>query len=61
MIKDRLGIEPTIRDGGTGKFDVIVDGETIVERGGNSLTRIFGAGYPDPEEVVEQIAKRVGR
>jgi|307.fasta_scaffold544852_2 hypothetical protein len=61
MIKQRFGIEPMITDGGTGKFDVIVDGETIVERGGNSLTRIFGAGYPDPGEVVEQIAKRVGR
>jgi hypothetical protein len=61
MIKQRLGIEPTITDGETGKFDVIVDGETIVQRGGNSLTRIFGAGYPDPQQVVEEIEKRVGR
>ena len=61
MIKERLGIESTITDGETGKFDVILDGETIVQRGGNSLTRIFGAGYPDPEQVVEKIEKRVGK
>jgi hypothetical protein len=61
MIKERLGIEPTITDGETGKFDVIVDGDLIVQRGGNSLTRIFGAGYPDPEQVVEKIEKHVGK
>lgn len=61
MIKQRFGIEPVITDGETGKFDVIVDGETVVQRGGNPLTRIFGAGYPDPERVVEEIGKRVGR
>jgi hypothetical protein len=61
MIKQRFGIEPIIRDGETGKFDIIVNGETIVQRGGNSLTRIFGAGYPDPERVVEAIGRRVGR
>ena len=61
MIKQRLGIEPTIKDGETGKFDVIVDGETVVERGGNPLTRIFGAGYPDPEQVVQKIEKKMGK
>jgi hypothetical protein len=61
MIKQRFGIEPIIRDGDPGKFEIIVDGETIVQRGGNSLTRIFGAGYPDPKLVIEQIGKRVVR
>jgi hypothetical protein len=61
MIKQRLGIEPIIKDGETGKFDVIVEGETIVERGGNPLTRIFGAGYPDPEQVMQKIEKKIGK
>jgi len=38
--------------GKSGQFDVIVDGETIASRGGNMLTRLFGAGWPDPEDVL---------
>jgi hypothetical protein len=34
---------------------VIADGKRIAERGGNRLTRSFGAGYPDLENVVEQL------
>jgi hypothetical protein len=58
LIKKRLNIEPVITSGKTGQFEVIADGEKIAERGGNWLTRSFGAGYPDLDSVVEQIEKR---
>jgi hypothetical protein len=60
MIKQRLGIEPTVTPGSTGQFDVIADGETVATRGGNWLTRSFGAGYPDLNNVVENLQKRNG-
>jgi len=53
LIKRRLELEAVATPGRTGQFEVIVDGKSIVERGGNWLTRSFGAGYPDPENVVE--------
>ena len=46
------------KPGQKGQFDVIVDGELIARRGGNFLTRSFGAGYPDFEEVVALIGRR---
>jgi len=58
LIKKRLGIEPVITPGKLGQFEVIADSERIVERGGNWLTRSFGAGYPDLESVVEQLEER---
>jgi hypothetical protein len=58
MIKQRLGIEPVVTPGNTGQFDVIADGETVAQRGGNWLTRSFGAGYPDLNGVVDKLQKR---
>jgi len=40
---------------------VIADGERIAERGGNWVTRRFGAGYPELDGVVEQLERRRGR
>lgn len=57
LIKKRLDIEAICRPGNTGQFDVIADGERIAKRGGNWLTRSFGAGYPDLDSVVEQLEK----
>ena len=62
MIKVRLGIdavlEPTSR---TGQFDVIVDSKRIASRGGNAATRIlFGAGFPDPSQVMDELARHRG-
>ena len=45
--------------GGTGQFDVVADNETVVRRGGNWMTRRFGAGYPDLESVVDLLEKRL--
>jgi hypothetical protein len=58
LIKKRLDIEAVITPGKTGQFEVIADGERIAERGGNWLTRSLGAGYPDLDSVVEQLARR---
>ena len=58
LIKKRLGIEAVLIPGKTGQFEVIADGERIAERGGNWLTRSFGAGYPDLNRVIEQLEHR---
>ena len=58
LIKKGLGIEAVVTPGKTGQFDVIADGETIAQRGGNWFTRSFGAGYPDLDSVVEKLAER---
>ena len=58
LIKKRLDIDAVTKPGSTGQFEVIADGETIVERGGNWFTRSFGAGYPDLVRVIEQLEKR---
>ena len=60
MIKKRLGIDAVVTPGKTGQFDVLADGEKVVERGGNWFTRSFGAGYPDLDSVVDQLQKRNG-
>ena len=59
MIKKRFGIEPVVTPGKTGQFEVLADGETVADRGGNWLTRSFGAGYPDFGDVMGQLEKRV--
>jgi hypothetical protein len=62
LIKKRLNIEAVLRPGKTGQFEIIADGERIAERGGNWLTRSFGAGYPDLDSVVERLEqKQTGR
>jgi len=57
LIRERLGIEAVKVPGATGQFDVVVDGKTIATRGGNWLTRSFGAGYPELDSLVEQLKK----
>lgn len=57
LIKSRMNVEVALVPGKTGQFDVVADGEKIAERGGNWLTRSFGAGYPDLESVVEKLEK----
>jgi len=58
LIKNRLDIEAVTKPGKTGQFEVLANGERIAERGGNWFTRSFGVGYPDLENVVEQLEKR---
>ena len=58
LIKKRLGIDAVVTAGNTGQFEVIADGEIVAERGGNWLTRSFGAGYPDLNSVVDKLQKR---
>ena len=58
LIRQRFGTEPIVTPGKKGQFTVTADGDPIAERGGNWLTRSFGAGYPDLEDVVKEIEKR---
>ena len=55
LIKNRLGIDTVLTPGKHGQFEVIADGKKVAERGGNWVTRSFGAGYPDLDGVVERI------
>jgi hypothetical protein len=57
LIKNRPNMEVVLTPGKTGQFDVMADGEKIAERGGNWLTRSFGAGYPDLNGVIEKLEK----
>lgn len=38
---------------------MLVDGEPVVQRGGNWFTRKLGAGYPDFERVVAVLGARL--
>jgi hypothetical protein len=55
LIKQQLNIDAVTTPGRIGQFEVTADGERIAVRGGNLLTRLFGAGYPDLESVVDQL------
>ncbi len=57
LIKNRPNMEVVLTPGKTGQFDVVADAEKIAERGGNWLTRSFGAGYPDLDSVIEKLEK----
>ena len=57
LIKNRPNMEVVLTPGKTGQFDVMADGEKIAERGGNWLTRSFGAGYPNLDSVIEKLEK----
>jgi hypothetical protein len=59
LIKERLNLDVVKRPGKIGEFEVLADGESIAKRGGNFLTRSFGAGYPDLEEVIAHLAEKV--
>ena len=61
MIKERLGIDAVRKPGKAGDFEVIADGETIAKRGGNLLTRSFGAGYPDLGTVMQRLEAKRGK
>jgi hypothetical protein len=58
MIREKLHIEPVLRRGSTGQFDVVVDGEKIAGRGGNWFTQILGGGYPDFGEILERLKQK---
>jgi hypothetical protein len=58
LIKERLNVDAMTKPGKIGEFEIFADGESVAKRGGNFLTRSFGAGYPDLEEVVALLTQR---
>jgi hypothetical protein len=61
LLKERLNIDAVKRPGKIGEFEVFADGESVAKRGGNFLTRSFGAGYPDLDALVDHLAQRMQR
>ena len=39
----------------------MANGETIASRGGNAFSRLFGAGWPDPEDVLAELEQRLAK
>jgi len=58
LIKERLHVDAVTKPGKIGEFEVFADGESVARRGGNFLTRSFGAGYPDLEALVAFLAQK---
>lgn len=58
LIKERLNLDAVTKPGKIGEFEVFADGESVAKRGGNFLTRSFGAGYPDLDAVVAVLAQK---
>jgi hypothetical protein len=58
LIKQRLHIDALKRPGKIGEFEVFADGESVAKRGGNFLTRSFGAGYPNLDALVDHLAEK---
>ena len=58
LIKERLHIGAVMRPGKIGEFEVFADGVSVAKRGGNFLTRSFGAGYPDLDSLVDHLAEQ---
>ena len=58
LIKERLNLDAVTKPGKIGEFEVFADGESVAKRGGNFLTRSFGAGYPDHDAVVAVLAQK---
>ena len=61
LIKERLDVDAVTKPGKIGEFEVFADGESVAKRGGNFLTRSFGAGYPDVDAVVALLAQKAGK
>lgn len=61
LIKERLNIDAVKRPGKVGEFEVFADGESVAKRGGNFLTRSFGAGYPDLGALVDHLGQRYSK
>ena len=56
-----MGIDAVRRPGKIGEFEVFADGESVGKRGGNFLTRSFGAGYPDLDALVDHLAQKLAK
>ena len=61
LIKQRLNIDAVKRPGKIGEFEVFADGVSVAKRGGNFLTRSFGAGYPDLDALVDVLTQKTAK
>lgn len=52
-LREALGIEAVLVRGHSGRFEVEVDGEVVLAKGTN--------GFPTSRDVVEAVARKLGR
>lgn len=55
-----LGVPVRREELGLARFDVLVDGEVIARRARGAARRTADGGWPDPDDVVDAIAARLG-
>lgn len=48
MIRDRFDVEPALRPGTVGQFDVEVDGKVI-------FSKAASGRFPEPQEIVDAL------
>jgi selT/selW/selH-like putative selenoprotein len=53
-LRERFGAKASIREGGFGQFDVLLDGEVVASKG-KLLRRLFVHGPPSEERIREAI------
>lgn len=58
-MKDELDLEVEFERGRAGQFDVLADGELVASKDEGFLAKFFGGGWPDEDEIVTAIAKRL--
>ncbi len=58
-LKEVSQIEVTLTPGRKGQFEVLAEGESLVNRGGNWFSRQLGAGYPKTREVVALLKEKL--
>jgi len=51
-------VDAQIAVGARGQFDVVLDGETIASRQKGLLIRLIGGGWPDEDQVVNEVERR---
>jgi hypothetical protein len=52
LIRERLGLEPRLVEGGRGEFTVWVDGERVAQKD--------ASGFPSDDEILAAVGRRAG-
>lgn len=57
---DELDLPVAFERGVAGQFDVLADDELVASKDPSFLKAIFGGGWPDEDEIVAALEKRLG-
>ena len=50
-----MSIDAEMVEGRRGQFEILVDGQVVIERRGGLLAKLFGKPWPDSEDVVNAV------